>query len=227
MVSFLRKILTGDQTETFLHEKIGESYHSQMGAVDETVKKYTIPCKIKELARERSTIRILDVCFGMGYNSAMAISVALQENPSCAIEVVGLEHDKEIIEKIQEVNPPIPFFRHYKKLTLPDLEFLEGNVSVKLLLGDARETVVQLSDESFDAIFFDPFSPLTTPEMWEVGVFEQMCRVLRKGGLLATYSTHPTARENMGKAGLFWDDGPIMGRRGPGTVAWKWVNNYR
>ena len=53
----------------------------------------------------------------MGYNSAMAITVALEENPDCEIEVVGLEYDTNIITLIQEVNPSIAFFVQYKKLT--------------------------------------------------------------------------------------------------------------
>ena len=96
----LKKIITADNTETFLNETIGESYHSQTGAVEEAYKKYVIPCKIKELA-QIGNIKILDVCFGMGYNSAMAISSALEENPDCHIEVYGLEKDLEIIQKIQ------------------------------------------------------------------------------------------------------------------------------
>ena len=132
-----KKIITADHSETFMNEVVGESYHSQTGAVEEALKKYALPCNIKELAKT-GKIRILDVCFGMGYNSAMAISVALEENPGCEIEIVGLEYDALIISKIQEVNPPISFFNHYKKLNPQALEFKEGKVSVKVLLGDAR-----------------------------------------------------------------------------------------
>ena len=63
-----KKIITADNTETFLNEEVGESYHSQTGAVEEALNKYAVPCKIKELAKIGS-IKILDVCFGMGYNS--------------------------------------------------------------------------------------------------------------------------------------------------------------
>ena len=111
---FLKKIITADKTESYLNENVQESYHSQTGAVEEALKKYAIPCKIKELAKT-GRIKILDMFFGMGYNSAMAISVALEENPNCEIEVVGIENDPEIVKKIQEVNPPISFFKHYKK----------------------------------------------------------------------------------------------------------------
>jgi hypothetical protein len=94
----MRKILTADNTETFLNEELGESYHSQTGAVEEAFKKYAFPCKIKELSRS-GRIKILDICSGMFYNSAAAIDVAREENPDCEIEIVALENDLEIIKK--------------------------------------------------------------------------------------------------------------------------------
>ncbi len=218
----MQKIITGDGSETFLNEQVKETYHSQTGAVEEARKKYAIPCKIKELAKT-GKVTILDVCSGMGYNSAMAIDVALEENHDCVIEVVGLEYDPEIIKKIQEVNPPIKFFKHYKKLTPQNLTFTEGKVSVKYLLGDARETCKQLPDNYFDAVFFDPFSPQSAPEMWQKEFFQEMWRVMKNSAILATFSCARMARDNMAAAGLLYDDGPILGRRGPGTIATKWV----
>ncbi|MDO8656202.1 MAG: MnmC family methyltransferase [Nanoarchaeota archaeon] len=218
----ISKIITADNSESFLNEEVGECYHSIKGAAEEALQKYAIPCKIKELAKT-GKIKILDVCFGIGYNSAMAISVALEENPQCEIEVVGLEYDSVIINKIQEVNPSISFYPHYKKLTPQKLEFRQGNVSVKVLLGDANETAKQLTENHFDAVFFDPFSPKTAPHMWQIPLFQEMWRVMKPTGILATYSCARMARDNMAKAGLMYDDGPIWGRRGPGTIATKWV----
>ena|SRR3989344_3378104 len=218
----MKKIITADSSESFLNEEVGESYHSHKGAVEEALKKYAVPCKIKELAKT-GKIAILDVCFGLGYNSAMAIDVALQENPDCEIEVIGLELDTKIIEKIQEVNPPILFYKYYKQLTAQKLQFKEGKITVTILLGDGRERVQELPDKHFDAVFFDPFSPKTAPDMWQVPFFEQMFRVMKDTAILATYSCARMARDNMAKAGLFYDDGPIFGRRGPGTLATKWI----
>ena len=218
---FLRKIITADNTESFLNEQVQETYHSQTGAVEEALKKYAIPSKIKELAKT-GRIRILDMFFGLGYNSAMAVSVALEENHNCEIEVIGMENDAEIISKIQEVNPPIPFFQYYKRLDRNNLEFKEKKVSVKLILGDAREEVKKLEKEYFDAIFYDPFSPKTMPEMWKEELFKEMYRVMKGSAILATYTCARIPRENMAKAGLVYDDGPIVGRRGPGTIATKW-----
>ncbi len=217
----LSKVITRDNTESYFNETVGESYHSYAGAVEEALKKYVIPCKIKELSKG-GNLRILDVCFGLGYNSAMAVSEALAENPNCEIEVVGLENDPEILSRVQEVNPPISFYQHYKKIKLPSLEFKEEKVKIRILLGDGREEIKKLPGDYFDAVFFDPFSPKTAPEMWQTAFFKEVCRVMKKSGILATYSCARMARENMAEAGFLWNDGPVWGRRGPGTIATKW-----
>ncbi len=218
----IKKILTNDQSETFFNEEVNETYHSHTGAIQEAILKYVEPCKIREIAKS-GNLKILDVCFGLGYNSAMAIEIALQENPNCKIEVIGLEYDPNIVKKIQEVNPQIKFYQYYKRLNKRTREFKEGNVKVKLLLGDARETVKELNESHFDAIFFDPFSPKKHPHLWEKTLFQEMYRVMNSSAILATYSCARVVRDNMSAAGLFYDDGPIVGRRGPGTIATKWI----
>jgi tRNA U34 5-methylaminomethyl-2-thiouridine-forming methyltransferase MnmC len=219
---FIKKIVTADQSETFLNLTVGESYHSQTGAVEEALKKYVLPCKIREKAKS-GKLCILDFCFGIGYNSAMAVEAALKENPNCDIEVVGLENDPKIIEKIQEVNPPIETYLNYKKINPKNLSVSWDKVRVVLKIGDGRDIVRSLESDHFDAIFYDPFSPKTSPEMWSSELFKEMWRVLKKDGILATYSCARMVRENMKEADLIYEDGPIVGRRGPGTIAKKWI----
>tara|TARA_Y100000310_G_scaffold324031_1_gene385343 strand:+ start:17536 stop:18195 length:660 start_codon:yes stop_codon:yes gene_type:complete len=217
----MKKVITGDKTETFINPIFNESYHSHTGAVEEALRKYAEPCKIKELAKSGS-IKILDMFFGLGYNSAMAIDIALKANPNCHIEVVGIENDPEIIRSIQDINPPIDYFKFYKTLTENNLCFEHGNISVKVVLGDANESVKNLEQDYFDAIFYDPFSPKTQPEMWSPTLFKEMHRVIKEKGILSTYSCARIVRENMQKAGFMYDEGPVVGRRGPGTIAFKW-----
>jgi chorismate dehydratase len=214
----MKLVITADNTETFLNEEVGETYHSYTGAVEEAFKKYAIPCKIKELAK-KGNLKILDICFGMGYNSAASIDAALEENPNCRIEVIALENDKEIINKIKEVNPPIKSYKLFKKIN--NLKLEEKNISITIMLGDARETIKQLKDDFFDTVFLDPFSPKTAPEMWNTNFFKEIFRVIKENKILATYTCARIARDNLKKAGFSYDDGPIVGRRGPGTIAWK------
>lgn len=216
----LKKIFTADNTETFLNKEMGESYHSQTGAVEEAFKKYAVPCQVKELAKKGS-VRILDICSGLLYNSAAAIDTAWEANPDCKIEITALENDLRIIKKIGEVNPPFKCYHLIKKINARNLEITEKGVFIQVIVGDAREEIKKLEKNSFEAVFMDPFSPQTAPEMWSEEFFAEIYRVIKENRILATYTCARLARENMKKAGFSYDDGPIVGRRGPGTVGWK------
>lgn len=220
----MQKVLTRDGSETFINKDFNESYHSFTGAVEEAREKYCIPTKIKERAIKDKHITILDFAFGMGYNSAMAITIAKEANPNCVIKIIGLEKDPKIIQKIQEVNPNISDYQFYKQLTPTNLKIIseDNTVSVKILLGDANQTIKQLVKDSVDVIFYDPFSPKTQPSMWKKELFKEAKRILKpKKGILATYSCARLVRDNMRAAGLTYKDGPKVGRRGPGTIAWE------
>ncbi|MDP3640233.1 MAG: MnmC family methyltransferase [Nanoarchaeota archaeon] len=216
----LRKITLADGTQTFLNEELQVCYHSQAGVITEAMEKYVVPCKIPELAK-CSELRLLDIGFGLGYHAAMAIHQALEHNPQCAITVVGLEKDRKILQHIAGMPFPIPFYTQFKRLVPPTFTFQEKKVHVQVLLGDARKRVKELSAEHFDAVFFDPFPPEKTPELWEVPFLQEVRRVMKKEAVLATYSCAPAVRERLAGAGFFWDE--TKGERGRrGTMAGKW-----
>lgn len=206
----LKQKMTDDSSITLFSEKYQEHYHSTKGAVEESFEKFVKPCKIAELAKN-GKIRILDVCFGVGYNSAAAIDVALESNPDCVIEIVGLENDQNIIDEIKNMNPA---FKHY--------DIIKGKadekIKLKILLGDARERIKELT-EKFDAVFFDPFSPKVCPELWTKEFFAQVKRLMKQYAILTTYSCARIVRDNMKAVGLTVEDGPVLGRRGPATIA--------
>ena len=68
----MKEIKTKDGSLTLHNEEYDETYHSTTGAKEETFEKFIKPCKIKELAK-KGNIRILDICFGLGYNAIAAI----------------------------------------------------------------------------------------------------------------------------------------------------------
>jgi len=102
----MRKIITKDGSITFFNEKYQESYHHESGALNEALKKFVEPCKITELARKGS-VDVLDVCFGLGYNSGVAIDAAIKANPDCKIKIIALEKDELVLDKIKELDPDI------------------------------------------------------------------------------------------------------------------------
>jgi tRNA U34 5-methylaminomethyl-2-thiouridine-forming methyltransferase MnmC len=209
-----KKVLTDDGSMTFHSSEYDETYHSVSGALTEADKKYAEVCGIGE----RDEADVLDICFGLGYNSAAAIDTFKGKR----LRIVGLENYQGIVDEIVKMGEEYPFeCRAVMQKVAVEGNYSDDKVSVKLVMGDARETIKKLSDSSFDCVFLDPFSPKKCPELWTKEFFDEIYRVLRKGGVVATYSCARVVRENFVSAGFNVRDGPVVGRRGPGSVAQK------
>ncbi len=212
-------IRTMDGSYTLLSQRFGEYYHSFTGAAEESELKYITPCEIRKRAM-KGKLRILDFCFGVGYNSAAAIEAALEANPSCTIEIVALELDETLLDAIQQLQPPWKSYSLMKQLNVRNLEVHEGNVRLTLILGDAAQTIKELPLDTFDCVFFDPFSPKTCPELWTSAIFSEVHKRMGTNSILATYSCARAMRESLKSAGFSSiEDGPVVKRRGPGTLA--------
>lgn len=214
---------TADGSFTFFSYQFGEAFHSHYGARQEAQFKFVEPTGLRQKAQQ-PTLRLLDVCYGLGYNTAAALATVWAVNPSCYVEVVGLE-----------LNPSVPLAASTHHLldiwSQPIPQILNQLATVyqvktdrfeaKLLIGDARITLKQVQNWGFqaDAIFLDPFSPPNCPQMWTVEFIEQVSKCLCSNGRLATYSCAAAVRTALMAAGLQIGTTLPVGRRSPGTVA--------
>ena len=97
----MQKIITNDGSVTFYNEQFDDIYHSKSGAYEESLHKFVMPCRELFVKNE---LFVLDICFGLGYNSSVLLDEVIKINPFCKLHIVGLENDKKIIEKINEVD---------------------------------------------------------------------------------------------------------------------------
>jgi chorismate dehydratase len=207
----ISKVVTNDKSITYYNEEFDDHYHSiSAGALTEALEKHVKPAKL------RSGFRILDICFGLGYNSLIAIHTKKR------ISIIGLESDKKILEMIQNIKIREDLKSDYKKIQIAckKLAYSDESLNIKIILGDALKTIKQLEGK-FDVVFFDPFSPKKQPEMWTKEFFSDIFSVMNKGAILTTYSCSKTIRQNLNDAGFVVIDGPIVGRKSPGTIAIK------
>jgi chorismate dehydratase len=217
----MKKIITGDGSITFHNPEFDDIYHSTSGALEEAFGKFVTPCRIAELAVEPGSLRILDICFGLGYNSCAAIDAAKSANPGVRVQITALERDPGIIAMIGELEPELLHYGLIKHLAASrDAAIDQDGIALKLILGDALETIEQLL-EGFDAVFHDPFSPRKNPELWTEGFFRRVYRLMKPGAILATYSCAKRVRKALEGVGFTVGDGPCIGRRSPSTVALK------
>ncbi|GAB4374497.1 MAG: MnmC family methyltransferase [Elainellaceae cyanobacterium] len=197
---------TKDGSFTFFSEEFGETFHSQEGAKAEAFQKFAQATNLVEKAQS-GHLRLLDVCYGLGYNTAAALETIWAANPACVVEVYGLELDATVPQAaiaplliaswsapIQEILQAIAERHSYQ----------DARLQAILLIGDARQTIQDIQQTKFqaDAIFFDPFSPRRCPQLWTVEFFASVAACLAPDGKLATYSRSASVRSAMREAGL-------------------------
>ncbi len=215
---------TEDGSYTFFSEEFQENFHSSFGAKQEAEVRYIKPCLIKQLAQQQSTIRILDVCYGLGYNSAAALEAIWSVNPQCRVELIALEISADVPRQAVEHR-----LLDQWKSPVPELLAELSNKSkvirevfqAKLILGDARQTIQTLVEGHWqaNAIFLDPFSPPKCPQLWTVEFINLVAQCLLPDAGLATYSCAAAVRTALSSAGLNIGSITGAGRKSPGTLA--------
>ncbi|MFT4304892.1 MAG: MnmC family methyltransferase [Candidatus Woesearchaeota archaeon] len=214
----MQKKITNDGSITYFNEKYKEHYHSVSGAKEEALKKFILP-SLKYLKLNKK-IKILDVCFGLGYNSAAAIDVIKKKYPNIKIEIIGLENDMNILNKILNNNIDFDSYSLIKKCINNNLYYENENLKIKIILNDAIKEIKNLNDE-FDLIFHDPFSIKKMPDFWSQEFIESEYNLLKNNGILTTYSCSKFFRNHLKKLKFKIYDVEPIGRKAPSTLAIK------
>ena len=216
--------LTADGSFTFFSDEFDEDFHSYFGAKQEAQTKFVEPCQIAQKAKRSARFRLLDICYGLGYNTAAALATICQVNPKCIVESIALEINPEVPlqavdrQLLKDYPPPIP--KLLKQLAFTH-QVQTSQFSAQLLLGDARTTVQEVLKRNFqaDAIFLDPFSPPKCPQLWTVEFLTIVAKCLKPTGILAAYSCSASVRKALSISGLKLASSFGLGRRSPGTIA--------
>ncbi|BAU63828.1 hypothetical protein STA3757_11970 [Stanieria sp. NIES-3757] len=215
---------TEDGSYTFFSDEFNEAFHSHYGAKLEAEVKFVAPTQLKIKATQLSTIHLLDICYGLGYNSAAALDAIWSIHPHCRVELIGLELNPVVPSSaianqlLSSWHDPIPqLLAELATTQQVNSQFLQA----KLLLGDARTTIGQILSQQWqaDAIFLDPFSPPKCPQLWTVEFLNLVANCLKPTGRLASYSCAAAFRTALSLAGLKFGSTSSVGRKAPGTVA--------
>jgi len=87
-----------------------------------------------------------------------------------------------------------------------------GRVRLTLLLGDARETLPEVTT-TVDAWFLDGFSPARNPDMWSDTLLAQVARLSRPGTTYATWASSGVVRRGLGAVGFTVSRSPGFGSK--------------
>jgi len=181
--------LSEDGSYTAYSKEYDEHYHSTKdGALHESLVKHVIPAfKIKHNLDE---INILDICFGLGFNTLATIYYAKQNNLQTKINIYSPELDSDLVESLNSFSYPKEF-EEYKKIisSLVQSGFYDDEfLHIEVFLGDARKYILNFEDNKFDVVYQDAFSPSANPILWTKEYFSDIARIMKEDGVLTTYS---------------------------------------
>jgi tRNA U34 5-methylaminomethyl-2-thiouridine-forming methyltransferase MnmC len=211
----MKLVKTKDNSLTFYNEEVEDYYHSQSGAKEEAFEKHAKALGVDSVKNPV----IFDVCFGLGYNTAAAVDLVKNAVIYC------FENDKEILKKIPEIDADFSSYSLIKAFVKQFLEkginkYEKDNIKLIMVFGDAKKKIKEVNEKA-DFVFFDAFSPKKVPDMWTKEFFLDIYHKMNINGKLSTYSCAKFVRDNLKQAGFLVKDGPIIGRKSPGTIAIK------
>jgi len=199
----LKKIITKDGSISFRSEKFNENFHSRSGAFYETKHKFINPSRLKRF--QNKSINVLDICFGIGYNSALLFENLIIELST--LNWYGLELDKRPLNyaltdkkfnnlwdpRVIEILNSLNYKGSYKNM----------NFDCELRIGDARKEILNLPKKvTFDLIFLDGFSPQKCPEIWSDEFLSQLKKKIKYEGYLITYTSSAAVRKSLQNLGF-------------------------
>lgn len=201
-ISFL---MTDDNSHTLFSERFKATYHSTRGAISESnhvfiqngLQYVHEQFKLKEIS-------VLEIGFGTGLN-AFTTYLYAKEN-TLKINYQSVEAYPVPLEEASQLNYTKEFLEHEKTVFS---QMHQQEWGREELVSDGFTLTKHLcliedftSQQKFDVIYFDAFSPSEQPELWTEVIFKKMYDLLKVNGVLVTYCAQGQMKRNMKKAGF-------------------------
>jgi tRNA U34 5-methylaminomethyl-2-thiouridine-forming methyltransferase MnmC len=179
---------TADGSFTLFSTQYNQCYHSTKdGALIESLHKHVRPAFT--LQKNQSELTILDICFGLGFNTLTTLWYNDQHDKK-PLKIYTPELDEMMLKSLEtlaypeELQPYIPILKNLIK----DKIYEDKNLTIELFIGDARAYVKEF-ENTFDIIYQDAFSPDENPKLWTLEYFNDIKKAMKTTGVLTTYST--------------------------------------
>jgi len=212
-------VLTEDGTFTCYSDSFNECYHSTKdGAFKESLKKHIEPA-FTLVDSSKKELTILDICFGLGYNTLTTLYYVNKNCLTYKLHIVSPEFDETLVHSLD--NFPYPEHLEPFKPIISEISktgsYEDENLRIDVIFGDARE-FLKTTDLTFDVVYQDAFSPKKNPLLWTKEYFADLARHLTHDAIITTYSSATPVRMGMVENSLFVYEPPSSGVRS-GTIA--------
>ncbi len=196
-----RFVRTNDGSNTLYSQKYKQHFHDvKTGAIKESLTKHIIPTF--DYHKNKSKLKILDICFGLGYNTLSTIYYIKRNFLNKQLEIFSPELDLDLVKSLIDFDYPKEFedIKHIIFELSKNLKYEDENIKIELFIGDARKYIKTLN--SIDIIYQDAFSSDVNRELWSVEYFKDIYNISSKDCILSTYSIATSVRLSLNEAGF-------------------------
>lgn len=194
-------VKTIDNSNTLFSEKYNQYFHDlKTGAINESLQKHVIPAI--NYHKNKKTLKILDICFGLGYNTLSTINYIIENSLDINLKIYSPELDLDLIKSLEKFNYPNKFIDiiHIIKNLSKEFKYKDEKIEIELFIGDAREYIKKL--DSIDIVYQDAFSSEVNRELWSVEYFKDIYKITSKDSIITTYSISTPVRLSLFEAGF-------------------------
>lgn len=215
-------VKTQDGSNTLFSKEYNQHYHScKDGALYESLTKHIIPAL--SYHQEKKELVILDICFGLGYNTLATLYYLKKHNLQKKIHIYSPELDPELIKSLNDFIYPkeLEEFQEIIQQLSKEFYYKDQNYTLEVINQDAREVLRELNEQgiTIDIVYQDPFSSEVNKALWTVEYFDDIVKLLDKDAILTTYSIATPVRLSMSESGLYIYE--IEAKKRRSTIAFK------
>lgn len=193
-------ITTDDKSNSVYSSQFNQTYHSERGAVNEALHVFI---NAGLLGLDCENVNVFEVGFGSGLNAFLTLIEA--EKNQRHIIYNTIEKFPIHTDIVNSINYPLLYKEYSKYFYL--LHSSDFDVDTKLTNNFIfNKTCADFTEFSFskkyDLIYFDAFSFDSQPEMWSIDIFTKIFASMNPDGILVTYSSKGTVKQNLRTAGF-------------------------
>ena len=204
-VNIISFITTDDQSHTLFSEKFKATYHSTRGAISES--KHVFIQNGLQFFNEKynsKEVSILEIGFGTGLNAFMTYLFAKERE--LKINYHSVEAFPISLEDVIQLNYTNESSSG-EKVAFNQMHQQEWNRGEEISNYFSLTKHLSLledfnSEQKFNVIYFDAFSPSEQPELWTEEIFKKMFDLLEDNGVLVTYCAQGQMKRNMKQVGF-------------------------
>jgi len=196
-------VITEDGSPTLYCVAAREHYHSTRdGAFSEALYKHVLPAWEFRL-RDRSAAVVLDLCFGLGYNTLVLLWHLAATGYTGSLRILSPEQDGALLAGLEDFPYPekLAAFKPVVRALARRRRWDGNNLHIEIVVGEARSVLAGLTGP-VDVIFHDPFSPQRNPSLWTREFFAEYRRLGADDLLVTTYSTATAVRLGLHENGF-------------------------